>query len=114
MLPHKLPDPPADKAGRRLGNRWWHGWEVRGTISTVQAAGHKMCIRDRLKAIGLFEYRDTMAGNLAYGMQRKVEIARALALEPYILVLDEPAAVSYTHLDVYKRQGSGCAVPAFL
>ena len=44
-----------------------------------------------LKAIGLFEYRDTMAGNLAYGMQRKVR-CQALAVEPYILLLDEPAA----------------------
>ena len=45
-----------------------------------------------LKQVGLTQYADTLAGNLAYGIQRKVEIARAIALEPKILLLDEPAA----------------------
>jgi branched-chain amino acid transport system ATP-binding protein len=45
-----------------------------------------------LSMIGLSGYADTLAGNLPYGIQRKVEIARALALNPKILLLDEPAA----------------------
>ena len=45
-----------------------------------------------LSMIGLEAYADTLAGNLPYGIQRKVEIARALALNPKILLLDEPAA----------------------
>ena len=45
-----------------------------------------------LGLVGLSGYADTVAGNLPYGIQRKVEIARALALGPKILLLDEPAA----------------------
>ena len=42
--------------------------------------------------VGLSEFMDVPAGNLAYGVQRRVEIARALALNPEILLLDEPTA----------------------
>lgn len=45
-----------------------------------------------LAEVGLLPYKDTMAGNLSYGIQRRVEIARAIALKPKILLLDEPAA----------------------
>lgn len=45
-----------------------------------------------LDKVGLAQYQDTLAGNLPYGVQRKVEIARALAMEPELLLLDEPAA----------------------
>ena len=45
-----------------------------------------------LKVFGLEGEADTLASNLPYGKQRKLEIARALATKPKLLLLDEPAA----------------------
>lgn len=47
---------------------------------------------DLLKIFGLEKFRDYKAANLPYGQQRKLEIARAMATKPKLLLLDEPAA----------------------
>ena len=47
---------------------------------------------DLLKLVGLDDVKDELATSLPYGKQRKLEIARALATNPTLLLLDEPAA----------------------
>jgi len=58
--------------------------------------GEEKRIRKRAMEIldyfGIAEFADTKATDLSYGQQRKVEIARALATNPAMLLLDEPAA----------------------
>lgn len=66
--------------------------------------------------MGLVHRREDIAKELPYGQQRKLEIARALATKPEILLLDEPAAgmndeeVSELEKDILKIRAMGCTV----
>ena len=49
-------------------------------------------VEELLKIVGLYDVKDELATSLPYGKQRRLEIARALAAEPSLLLLDDPAA----------------------
>jgi branched-chain amino acid transport system ATP-binding protein len=57
-----------------------------------------------LKIFGLDSYHDHEAGSLPYGMQRKIEIVRALAGKPKLMLLDEPAA-GMNHAETEELMG---------
>ncbi len=61
-------------------------------ISRREEKRDKSKAQEILDFIGIGEYADRLAKNLPYGVQRRLEIARALGTNPKLLLLDEPAA----------------------
>ncbi len=69
-------------------------WRSEGTLRTLDQRAHGL-----LHDVGLADFIDATAGQLAYGQKRALEIATTLALDPEMLLLDEPTA-GMTHADV--------------
>ena len=72
---------PEDRARRGFFARWLGG-----------QSGVRAEIAQLLEFSGLAHKQDELAANLAFGEQRRLELARALAAKPKLLLLDEPAA----------------------
>jgi branched-chain amino acid transport system ATP-binding protein len=78
---------------RPLGTSF-HFWRSERSLSVLDERALEL-----LSAVGLAEHRDTVTGELPYGRKRALEIATTLALDPQVLLLDEPTQ-GMAHEDV--------------
>ena len=70
-----------DRRSENFAKRWFFG-----------SGAARDAVDEQLAFAGLIGKRDELAANLAFGEQRRLELARALATKPTLLLLDEPAA----------------------
>ena len=61
-------------------------------LNAREEARQRAEVLELLRVVGLEDVKDELATSLPYGKQRRLEIARALATDPQLLLLDEPAA----------------------
>ncbi len=80
-------------SGRHSKSRqhWWHG--IIHTPSSIKDEKENwLKVKEYMEIFDLMDYATLSAIAQPYGIQRKIEMARALATEPELLILDEPAA----------------------